>query len=139
MWLTAIICGSRNGPPGIAPWSWVWQALDSFSRDKARLRHVIVGGAKGIDTLAEDWALQRETPHTVMPAAWQRLGKKAGPARNGEMLAFMRQIASSAERAVLAFPGGTGTEDMVAKALAANEVVWRCSLVGREGWRWDRV
>ncbi len=44
----------------------------------------------------------------------------------------------AASRAVLAFPGGDGTADMVVKARTASVPVWRCSLVGTSGWRWTR-
>lgn len=136
--ITAIICGSRDGVPPGAGWGWLDRALDSFEREKVRIAHVVVGGARGIDTLAEDWALSRERPHTVFPAAWKRLGKKAGPIRNAEMLDFLKRTTESASRAVLAFPGGAGTADMVAQAQAALVPIWRCSLVGSSGWRWDR-
>ena len=137
--VTALICGSRDGvPPGV-PWGWLDRALNTFCSDKAPIAHVIVGGCRGIDSLAEDWAMRRELPHTVMPAAWKLHGKKAGPMRNAEMLAFLVKCTEAARRVVLAFPGGDGTADMVAKAKAANVPVWRCSLVGSSGWRWDHV
>jgi hypothetical protein len=47
------------------------------------------------------------------PADWRRYGRAAGPIRNKEMLAHRPQLA-------VAFPGGTGTADMVGKAKAAG-------------------
>lgn len=137
--ITAIICGSRDGVPTGVGWGWLTRALDSFEREHARIGHVFTGGAKGIDWSAECWAIDRERPHTVMPAAWKLHGKKAGPMRNAEMLAFLVKCTEAATRAVLAFPGGAGTNHMVSIALEASVPVWRCSVSGGNGWRWDRV
>ena len=78
---------------------------------------IITGGASGADEVAQDWAIvnwcQFET-YPVTPEEWARLGKKAGPLRNARMLA------EGKPDLVLAFPGGTGTADMVSKAKAAG-------------------
>jgi hypothetical protein len=48
-------------------------------------------------------------------AEWNRHGNKAGPIRNATMLAMKPPV-----KLVVAFPGGSGTADMVAKAKAAG-------------------
>ncbi len=72
------------------------------------------GGAKGADTLANAYALMIGIPVTEYPAQWGEFGKGAGPIRNGRMLADFKPDA------VIAFPGGRGTADMVARAKAAG-------------------
>ena len=52
------------------------------------------------------------------PARWAELGRRAGPIRNQEMLDLW------VPDGVVAFPGGAGTADMVARARAACVTVW---------------
>lgn len=51
---------------------------------------------------------------TCFRADWEQCGRQAGPLRNARMLAEGRPDA------VIAFPGGKGTADMVRKARAAG-------------------
>lgn len=66
---------------------------------------VIHGAALGADRLAARWANLRDVPEIACPADWPKHGRAAGPIRNAAMLAF---------------PGGRGTEDMCRRALAAG-------------------
>lgn len=79
---------------------------------------VIQGGAPGADRLAAKWADINGIPLVTYPALWKQ-GKKAGPIRN----AFM--LADSRPDLVIAFPGGSGTADMVSRAEAAGIPVRR--------------
>lgn len=95
-------------------------------------RVVIHGGASGADTLADSWA-RRQAPEIEVrrfPAHWDDLshpdavikrlpgGKpydaRAGHRRNEEMLR------EGKPDLVLAFPGGSGTRDMIALARRAG-------------------
>jgi hypothetical protein len=78
---------------------------------------VVTGGAPGADTLANSWAIQNRVDHRVYYADWDRYGKSAGPIRNQWMLL------ESKPDLVLAFPGGTGTADMMRRAELAGIVV----------------
>ena len=50
----------------------------------------------------------------VKPHEWAKFGKRAGPMRNARMLAeFNPEL-------VIAFPGGRGTADMIARAKKAR-------------------
>lgn len=71
---------------------------------------IIEGGGTGADELARRWAIDHECPVSTYPADWARFGDKAGPIRNGEMLR------RTDPDVVIAFPGGAGTRDMLAKA-----------------------
>lgn len=68
------------------------------------------GGAKGADTLADDWAIVNWVPVHVYEAKWDEHGKKAGVLRNIEMLDDFKPDL------VVAFPGGRGTSHCRAEA-----------------------
>lgn len=72
------------------------------------------GGAKGADELAREWADEADVDFETFEADWEKWGNAAGPIRNQEML-----DAGDVDL-VLAFPGGRGTADMVAKAKRAG-------------------
>jgi len=91
---------------------------------------IIEGEAPGADTLGREWAKSRGIPFEAYPAAWDDLthadalirtradGKKydarAGFRRNQKM------VDVGAPDVVAAFPGGTGTDDMIRRAEAAH-------------------
>ena len=75
---------------------------------------VIAGGARGADTLAEEWAKAHGLACDVYQADWTGLGRKAGPMRNQQMLD------EGKPQLVVAFPGGRGTADMVRRARTAG-------------------
>lgn len=79
---------------------------------------VIEGEAKGADSLARQWALDKGIAVERYPANWDEYGKAAGPIRNTQMLvsgkpdlvvAFSHDITSS-----------RGTANMVQQAKAAG-------------------
>ena len=71
---------------------------------------VIAGGAKGVDTLAIEWAVVNWLEFKEFPADWKMHGKAAGHIRNKQMLD------EGKPDIVLAFPGGRGTSNMVKQA-----------------------
>jgi len=71
------------------------------------------GGARGADFWAKNWCEIHGIPVTTYPADWS-LGRKAGVLRNQQMLEEFKPDL------VVAFPGGRGTADMVARAKAAG-------------------
>lgn len=75
---------------------------------------LIAGGARGADTLAEEWAKAQGLPCTVYMADWEGLGRKAGPIRN------QRMLDEGKPDLVIAFPGGRGTADMIRRAREAG-------------------
>jgi predicted Rossmann fold nucleotide-binding protein DprA/Smf involved in DNA uptake len=48
--------------------------------------HIISGGAKGADGLAERLARELELPITVIKPDWAQFGRAAGPIRNREIV-----------------------------------------------------
>lgn len=98
----------------------VFAALDR-AHAKRPITLLVHGGATGADSLADDWARDRgvpRRPYAVSKFEWQRYGRGAGPMRNARMLADAKPDG------VVAFPGGSGTADMVFKAEAAGVPVW---------------
>ena len=75
---------------------------------------VIHGAASGADTLAGMWARHNHIPVCEFPANWSQRGRQAGPERNGHMLQFGKPDL------VVAFPGGSGTANMIAQAERAG-------------------
>jgi hypothetical protein len=55
---------------------------------------LIVGGAKGADTLAREWAIKNGVEFLEMPADWNKFGKSAGYRRNVEMINISQMLIS---------------------------------------------
>ena len=68
---------------------------------------IIAGKARGVDTVAVDWAVVNWLPFKEFPAQWDKYGKSAGFIRNKQMLD------EGKPDLVIAFPGGIGTKMMV--------------------------
>lgn len=49
---------------------------------------IIAGGASGADSLAMEYARDRDILFKEFPAKWSKYGKRAGPIRNEEMARF---------------------------------------------------
>lgn len=72
---------------------------------------IIHGCAKGADSHAATWAALNNITqyrHPITAQDWQDYGRKAGPLRNASML-----FNDPRPDMCVAFPGGTGTADMV--------------------------
>ncbi len=74
---------------------------------------VLHGDASGADRLAQRWCEQNGVPYVAYPANWS-LGNVAGPKRNADMAADLKRYhKQNHDRiAVVAFPGGAGTQSM---------------------------
>lgn len=132
--INLLVCGDRR----FADIALVRRTLDEIHKDYC-IELLISGGAGkrmrrltdpnnmksephwvveyGADLLAEEWAQYHRIPHwifRVKESDWAEHGGAAGPMRNARMLAEAKPDY------VLAFPGGTGTADMVGKAERAD-------------------
>lgn len=74
---------------------------------------LIHGDASGADRLAQQWAQSRGVSVDPHPADWKKYGRAAGPMRNQKML-------DNKPDQLVAFPGGKGTADMIARAKRAG-------------------
>lgn len=109
MFAKVIVCGGRD----YRDQSAVWAALSSINPTV-----VAQGGCDtGADLYARVWAQHNDKILKTYPANWGESGRSAGPKRNQYML--------DAEQpdAVIAFPGGRGTADMVRRARKAKVLV----------------
>jgi predicted Rossmann-fold nucleotide-binding protein len=77
---------------------------------------IVHGAARGADSLAALWALERGVHAAAVPARWETYDKSAGRLRNSAMLALRPDM-------VIAFPGGIGTADMKRRARQAGIAV----------------
>ncbi len=77
---------------------------------------LIQGGASGADRLAKMWAKRNNVRCEQYNADWDKHGKAAGPIRNQWM------IDDGKPDYFVAFPGGKGTADMIARCKKANIV-----------------
>lgn len=53
---------------------------------------VVSGGAKGIDSLARGYAVNKGYKYTEFPADWVEHGKAAGPIRNRQIAQYADQL-----------------------------------------------
>lgn len=108
-----IICGGRT----YAERQFLFSKLDEIDRANGPFDTIIQGGAKGADSLAYEWAVARSRCCAHVMPDWKAHGRKAGPMRNQLMIDAYKPDAC------IAFPGGTGTADMVKRAHAAGLTV----------------
>lgn len=61
--------------------------LDAMAaKENVAITHVVSGGARGVDSLAERFAKQFAIPITIYPAKWHIYGKQAGMIRNNQIV-----------------------------------------------------
>jgi predicted Rossmann-fold nucleotide-binding protein len=110
--MRVIVCGGR-----------FYQDAEEVARRLGAFhaRHTITcilhGGAMGADRTASAWGEAQGIPTRAFLADWLRYGDAAGPIRNRAML-------RESPDAVIAFPGGNGTADMIRQARLAGVTVW---------------
>lgn len=101
--MRVLVCGGRE----FDDWDKLSWALEPFCSEHTT---IIQGGAKGADFLARVWSKFHKVPCVEYPADWKTYGKAAGSIRNQQMLE------EGKPDLVIAFVGGSGTADMVARA-----------------------
>lgn len=107
--MRVLVCGGRNFRSA----AQVHYALDKFHAVTPILE-LMEGGATGVDRYAAEWChKQKNIRKWVCHADWEKHGKAAGPMRNQRMIEWGPDV-------VIAFPGGKGTADMVARARKAG-------------------
>lgn len=106
-----IIAGGRD---------YRFTAADNRRLDEIQgVTEVVSGCQTGADFWGEVWAKDRGIPIQPFPANWNAYGLDAGPIRNEAMAAYAD--------AVVLFPGGRGTNNMLKKAKRAGLKIydWR--------------
>lgn len=117
-----LVCGGRN----YYKYSKVEDTLDElinsvWAENEDETITIIQGGASGADFLAKvfaldgmGWLIEPKVLHEEYPADWKTHGKAAGSIRNQQMLD------EGKPDIVVAFPGGSGTKDMIRRANKAG-------------------
>lgn len=102
-----IVAGSRS----IRDKQTVRYAIEDADLIFGPVDRIIHGGARGVDSLADDIARAKGFKVTVFEAEWDKYGKAAGPVRN-------RHMAKEADALVAIWDGESpGTKDMMEKAV----------------------
>lgn len=96
----------------------VFAALDYVHRTRG-MACLINGQARGADALSSQWAHARGVPLIEVPALWDAYHKAAGPRRNRWMCSLTQPTGA------VAFPGGSGTADMLDVLDMAGVPVWQ--------------
>lgn len=107
--ITVLVTGGRNYHNR----QHVFETLDTINAQHP-IGYIVQGGAFGADLWARQWARERRVPLDTCYPDWRRHGPAGGPLRNQAMLDKYRP------KLVIAFPGGTGTADMIRRAKAAS-------------------
>ena len=114
--MRVLVCGGRD----YTDRDKLFAELDSL-HNAHHFTYLIEGGARGADRLAYAWAVSRSIQGMEYTAEWGRYGPAAGPIRN------QRMIDVGKPDLVVAFPGGSGTADMVQRAKDAGITVMEVS------------
>lgn len=93
-----LVVGSRT----ITDYNYIKETLDYFLQNKSEIT-IVSGGARGVDSLAERYAKERNYGLKIFPADWDRYGKQAGYIRNDEMHKYISQFS---DRGIVAFWDG---------------------------------
>lgn len=108
-----LVCGGRDYHDA----ERIFAVLKKY-HEEAGIDFLIEGGARGADSLAKRWADEHGIPGDTYYADWEAFGNLAGPKRNKAMLD------EGNPDLVIAFPGGSGTRNMIRQARKAGvEVV----------------
>lgn len=114
--MKVLVCGGRK----YSDRDLVYKVLNVIHNGvKGGITAIIHGGATGADSIAGDWSvnvLKKEAE--VYLANWNIHKTAAGPIRNRKMLK------EGKPDIVVAFPGGSGTADMIKIATAAGVKVF---------------
>jgi predicted Rossmann-fold nucleotide-binding protein len=126
--MRVLVCGGREYNSR----QRLFDSLNNVHKYSENITCVISGKAKGADSLGEEWADYVGVPVDPYPALWtdyshpwsRKVTKNgrsynvmAGPIRNQQMLD------EGKPDLVVAFPGGTGTKDMITRATKAGVMV----------------
>ena len=103
--MKVLVCGGRHYKDKMR----VFVELNALRPDS-----IIQGGCTGPDRFANEWALGNNLPSMTFYADWKHEGAAAGPIRN------QRMLDEGKPDIVLAFPGKSGTADMVKRAAASG-------------------
>lgn len=109
--MRVIIAGGRD----ITDYNLVMEAITEAN---LTITEIVSGGAKGVDTLGEQYAESMNLPLKVFMADWETHGRAAGPIRN-------RKMSENADALIAIWDGKSrGTKNMIETATKKGLVVY---------------
>lgn len=119
--MRVLVTGGRDFPNE----SFVHAKMGELHREVG-FTTIIHGAATGVDTFADTFAYEndiRVERYPVLKSDWLQYGKSAGIRRNGTMLM------QSKPDFCMAFPGGTGTANMIERVEQACLPMWQSKTI----------
>lgn len=110
MSISVLVCGGRD----FNDYNAFIRAMDALP---FVISIIIEGGARGADSLAKRYAIEKGIHCAEVPALWDSFGKRAGHLRNEAMLLLNPKYC-------VAFSGGVGTQGMINLCKKENIPVW---------------
>lgn len=102
------------GPRDYYDKEYIYQILDKYLNQlyisKTEDVEIVEGGARGVDSIAKDYAKEYKLQHKQFPADWDRNGRSAGPIRN-------QRMAEYADVLIAFYNGSRGTSNMIKQAM----------------------
>lgn len=109
--MRVIIAGGRN----IHDYEIV---KDAIKKANLSIDTVVSGGAKGVDALGEQYAIEMNLSLHIYYADWEKNGRAAGPIRN-------RKMAENADALIAIWDGQSrGTKNMIETATKLGLIVY---------------
>lgn len=105
-----IIAGSRT----INNMNILIKAINLSGFEITSADEIVSGGARGVDTLGENYAKQHNIKLTVFKPDWNKYGIKGGVIRNSQMSKY-------ADCAIVIHCGSNGSIDMINKMKKLNK------------------
>jgi len=117
-----VVCGSRY----VTSYELVKEKIEQcIKENNIRIAQLVSGGAKGVDTLAENWAIQKGIEVIRFPANWDKYGLSAGPIRN-------RQMANYCDIVIAIWDGKSrGTKNMIdySESIKKKVYIYPCDFI----------
>lgn len=76
------ICGTRD----YDNYEYFEKIINNWITKYGKIDKIVSGGATGIDSLAEKYAIIHKIPIIIHRAEWEKYNKKAGPIRNTKIV-----------------------------------------------------
>ncbi len=108
--MKVIVAGGRN----FKKYQVVEDAIKDAISKGLQITQVVSGGARGVDTMGETWAVKNGVDIKRFPAEWDKYGVSAGPIRNAKMAEY-------GEALILIWDGvSSGSKNMLLQAKNRN-------------------
>lgn len=101
------------GPRDYYGKEYIYQVLDKYLKNLYMSEidvEIVEGGARGVDSIAKEYAKDCKLQHKQFPADWNRNGRSAGPLRNKDMAEY-------ADVLIAFYNGSRGTSNMIKQAM----------------------